>query len=313
MDFMSFIYLLTNKSLINTVKVGMTTSSPEKRASELHTTGIPTPFEVAASWEVPLDELRSYEAKAHKALGKYRVSKNREFFEVDANQAIKIINKLIPTPEQIAAKKIIDEQKALVERIRKAEKAVRRRKQLKEEQILELQQKKHLFLRDKEAITEKSIEFEKILSKKPSFIAWLGSKLDSILNKITSDGGVWIVIYICVISFVVIFNADVTFSKESVMMIILEILGKSLLFWLPVFFGMTILIYAIIILGKILNFIWSWFTKRFNFKLPFELVTHAEAKQKLHFINNDIKSFNSKMAEIDNEIIELIESLKEHN
>jgi hypothetical protein len=94
-----FIYILINPSLKNLLKIGMTTRSPEERAKELSTTGIPTPFFVAFSEEV--SDCQIIEKEIHLQLENFRYSKNREFFEIPLTQAIKIIGKKIEDFEKI--------------------------------------------------------------------------------------------------------------------------------------------------------------------------------------------------------------------
>lgn len=48
----SFVYVLTNPSMPGLVKVGKTTTSPGQRMAELHTTGVPTAFELEFCAEV---------------------------------------------------------------------------------------------------------------------------------------------------------------------------------------------------------------------------------------------------------------------
>lgn len=68
------------------IKVGKTTAHPDQRMSELHSTGVPTPFILEFSAEV--DDCAVSERKAHSALSEYRVAKNREFFEISVKQAL---------------------------------------------------------------------------------------------------------------------------------------------------------------------------------------------------------------------------------
>lgn len=84
-----FIYIASNPSMPNLVKVGRTAGSPEKRFSELYTTGVPTPFVLELSLEVP-DSIHS-EKMAHSALALHRKSTNREFFEITVKKAVKIV------------------------------------------------------------------------------------------------------------------------------------------------------------------------------------------------------------------------------
>lgn len=79
------VYILKNKSMPGLLKIGKTTRSVQQRCDELWQTGVPTSFEVAHSVLSPdCDELESW---VHKALSKYRVSDNREFFTVELNDA----------------------------------------------------------------------------------------------------------------------------------------------------------------------------------------------------------------------------------
>ncbi|MDY6840171.1 MAG: GIY-YIG nuclease family protein, partial [Pseudomonadota bacterium] len=73
----------------NLVKVGRTNNTPDQRFSELYTTGVPTPFVLELSLEVPNSIIS--ERKAHSALTRYRKSANREFFEISARKAIKLV------------------------------------------------------------------------------------------------------------------------------------------------------------------------------------------------------------------------------
>ena len=72
-----YIYILSNPSMPGLIKVGKTTTHPDQRMSELHSTGVPTPFVFEFSAEV--EDCSVSERKAHAELVDYRVSKNREF------------------------------------------------------------------------------------------------------------------------------------------------------------------------------------------------------------------------------------------
>lgn len=86
-----FLYLMTNPAMPGLVKIGMTTRSPEERAQELASTGVPMPFHVAAAW--PVDDVRSAERDAHEALARYRVNDQREWFRVSVPAAIKALGR----------------------------------------------------------------------------------------------------------------------------------------------------------------------------------------------------------------------------
>lgn len=84
-----YLYILTNPSMGNLIKIGRTTRSPRERIEELSaSTGIPTPFELA--FDVYVEDCVRAEAHVHSRLerGGYRVTKNREFFDVDLTTAI---------------------------------------------------------------------------------------------------------------------------------------------------------------------------------------------------------------------------------
>ena len=84
------IYILTNPSMPNLVKIGMTTRSEiEIRMSELYTTGVPVPFD--CSYAGLVDNVKKIEKAFHKAFGPYRINPNREFFEIEDDQAISLL------------------------------------------------------------------------------------------------------------------------------------------------------------------------------------------------------------------------------
>lgn len=86
-----WLYLLTNPAMPGLVKIGMTTRSPEERAQELASTGVPMPFHVAAAW--PVDDVRAAERDAHAALARYRVNDAREWFRLSVPAAIKALGR----------------------------------------------------------------------------------------------------------------------------------------------------------------------------------------------------------------------------
>lgn len=85
-----FVYVLDNPSLEGMVKIGATTKSPSKRCWELSSsTSIPTPFNIVYSQ--PSMNPFKVESIVHAMLDEYRVNKNREFFNVDADKTINLI------------------------------------------------------------------------------------------------------------------------------------------------------------------------------------------------------------------------------
>lgn len=86
-----YLYILGNKSFKDNVfKIGLTTKSPEDRAKQLSSlTAVPLPYDVLYQREV--DDAPNLEALVHFKLGKYRISKDREFFKVSIDQIIQTI------------------------------------------------------------------------------------------------------------------------------------------------------------------------------------------------------------------------------
>lgn len=84
-----YIYVLINPSMDGLVKIGRTSISPEERARQLSTsTGVPTPFVVVYS--ALFDDCVKTELFIHTYLEDkgFRLSKNREFFEIPVKEAI---------------------------------------------------------------------------------------------------------------------------------------------------------------------------------------------------------------------------------
>lgn len=84
------VYVLTNPAMPNMVKIGITTREEvEVRMAELFSTGVPLPFECPFAGKV--SDIRKIERAFHKAFGPYRVNPKREFFEIDPEQAIGLL------------------------------------------------------------------------------------------------------------------------------------------------------------------------------------------------------------------------------
>ncbi len=90
---MEYVYVLVNRSMPGMVKIGMTTSTPAKRASDINkATGVPTPW-------IPVWSLKCYaslilEQRVHEYLSQYRVADNREMFAIDSVTAQRVIEEL---------------------------------------------------------------------------------------------------------------------------------------------------------------------------------------------------------------------------
>ena len=81
------IYIMENPAFQdNMLKIGKTKYTPQKRAKELFTTGVPDEFTVSYEEDVPDYSLA--EKLIHKKLSKYRHKNNREFFVMPLQEAI---------------------------------------------------------------------------------------------------------------------------------------------------------------------------------------------------------------------------------
>lgn len=116
---MAYIYLLTNESMPNVVKVGYTDRTVEDRAIELHTTGVPTPFVIFAYWQVPENKVQNIEVDLHGALSGYRIANNREFFKAEPDKVKDYISKFIGNYSQLEEDRQILATRKNIEKLRK--------------------------------------------------------------------------------------------------------------------------------------------------------------------------------------------------
>ena len=84
-----YVYIMTNDFVPGLLKIGRTTRTPEQRAAELSGTGIPGKWMVKHSIFVPNCE--HIEKITHNSLRDYRVSDDREFFNIEIQKAIEVI------------------------------------------------------------------------------------------------------------------------------------------------------------------------------------------------------------------------------
>ncbi len=93
-DKKGYIYIFTNPSLKDMVKIGYTTNV-EKRRKELSTTALPTDYEIYATYEVYGD---IEDKKLHKMIDQLnpdlRISKNREFFVMSPKEAYELLESI---------------------------------------------------------------------------------------------------------------------------------------------------------------------------------------------------------------------------
>lgn len=93
-----FVYILSNPSMPELVKIGKTTRDVERRATELYQTGVPTPFEVSEYVYSP--NCAELEKWVHTQMAGERVSAGREFFKSTVNDAMKVLENCLY--EQVA-------------------------------------------------------------------------------------------------------------------------------------------------------------------------------------------------------------------
>ena len=89
----SWVYVLTNKTMPNLVKIGFTDKTPDKRAEQVSRgTGVPVKFSVAYAFKC--FNAHALENEIHKHLMAYRVNNDREFFQISVDEAKDVILKL---------------------------------------------------------------------------------------------------------------------------------------------------------------------------------------------------------------------------
>jgi hypothetical protein len=85
-----WIYILSNRSMPNLYKIGYTHNTPEERAKQVSaSTGVVYPFDVEYAFKC--HDGMMLEKEIHRYLDIYRVNNNREFFQVDLEEAIQTI------------------------------------------------------------------------------------------------------------------------------------------------------------------------------------------------------------------------------
>lgn len=89
----SWVYVLTNRTMPNLVKIGFTEKEPDKRAKQIsRSTGVPLEFSVAYAFKC--FNAHALEIELHKYLKDYRVNNDREFFHMSVEQAKDAITEL---------------------------------------------------------------------------------------------------------------------------------------------------------------------------------------------------------------------------
>ena len=94
---MDIVYVLTNPAMPGLVKIGFTASEDANaRIGQLYTTGVPVPFQLRYACKV--DNGAEVERALHIAFSPNRINPKREFFQIEADQAIAIL-KLLHTED----------------------------------------------------------------------------------------------------------------------------------------------------------------------------------------------------------------------
>ena len=121
---LSYVYVLTNKAMPGFIKVGMTTAEDvNRRMRELYSTGVPLPFTLEYACRVA--NPREVESALLEAFAPQRPNPNREFLNIEPNQAITILRLLhteeatdelskladVATPEEKIAVKVYAERR----------------------------------------------------------------------------------------------------------------------------------------------------------------------------------------------------------
>ena len=83
------VYVLTNPAMPNMVKIGKTTRKVELRLADLYSTGVPLPFE--CEYAAKVKDVDKTEKAFHTAFSPNRVNPKREFFNIDPEQAIAVL------------------------------------------------------------------------------------------------------------------------------------------------------------------------------------------------------------------------------
>lgn len=94
---MSIVYILTNESMPDYIKIGRTEREVTKRVLELDNTAVPLPFQCYYAAEVA--DYQKVEKALHGAFGDYRVRKNREFFRALDPHKVKMVLELLATSD----------------------------------------------------------------------------------------------------------------------------------------------------------------------------------------------------------------------
>ncbi len=152
-----YVYVLSNPSMPNLLKIGYTERDVDERVAELNSTGVPVPFEIEAIFGSP--DAYEDEQAIHNILDQHRLASNREFFSVDVKSAVQHIidytgsdPSFLKSPELLmdeAEKQALRELKIKEEEQRHAEEQARRDLEIKEKEQRKIEARKHELPRKK--------------------------------------------------------------------------------------------------------------------------------------------------------------------
>jgi len=110
---MGKVYILTNDAMPGIIKIGITEMETiEERMKSLDNTSVPKPFRFY--YAIETDKYKEIEKLMHNAFSKFRIRNNREFFEMDAENAVAAL-KISNAPEIKLNNEMIDEKGIIVE------------------------------------------------------------------------------------------------------------------------------------------------------------------------------------------------------
>jgi hypothetical protein len=88
-----WVYILSNPTTPGLLKIGYTTQTPDERAKQIsNATGVALPYKV--EWAFKCFDGEQLEGEVHRKLGEYRVNNQREFFQINLEEAKKVIKLL---------------------------------------------------------------------------------------------------------------------------------------------------------------------------------------------------------------------------
>jgi len=102
-----YLYVLTNPTIPDLVKIGKTSNLEERVRSLSSHSGVPVPFEVYYSCEV--SDPHKVEKHLHDGFGDHRVNPKREFFRINPERVVSIL-KLVEVRDVTPQNDIVDDE-----------------------------------------------------------------------------------------------------------------------------------------------------------------------------------------------------------